>query len=232
MLKAKINDDCFEIYNDLKMSKGNYSKPFLVMKMENSTISINTELSNLNSFEELSQNLPDNHARFIFYHLEFEMPSDNQLCKEGKRSKMMLITWVPEQQQDKEETNNNLNNNHKLTKEEEENEKIQSNFTKTQPSFNNIQLINIDKIKRPVFPELDECKVESLMKTIEEDYSKIPPVEGLRAPNGDVYVFGGCHRYQAHKNLNLKQMKVNVRDATEMMMQLYLGASYQPNVKK
>ncbi|KAL9643003.1 hypothetical protein ABK040_010694 [Willaertia magna] len=78
------------------MSKGNYSnKDFIVIKMENNTISVDTELSNLNSFEELIQHLPDNHSRFIFYHLEFDMPSDNQLCNEGKRSKMMLVTWVP-----------------------------------------------------------------------------------------------------------------------------------------
>ncbi|KAL9647161.1 hypothetical protein ABK040_004877 [Willaertia magna] len=97
MLKAKINEECFEMYNDLKMSKGCLvDKPFLVMKMENNVIAIDSELTNFNSFEELCQNLPENHARFIFYHLEFEMPkSDNQLCNEGKRSKMMLITWIP-----------------------------------------------------------------------------------------------------------------------------------------
>ncbi|KAL9653276.1 hypothetical protein ABK040_010983 [Willaertia magna] len=91
MLKAKINEDCFEIYNDLKMSKGNYSdKAFVVMKMENNVISIDNELSDLDSFEELIKHLPENHSRFIFYHLEFDMP-----CYEGKRSKMMLVTWVP-----------------------------------------------------------------------------------------------------------------------------------------
>ncbi|KAL9649818.1 hypothetical protein ABK040_009631 [Willaertia magna] len=103
MLQAKINDECLKLYNDLKMSKGTFSnKRFLVVKMEGGFIEIDQELSNnYDTFEALTNALPENHARYIFYHLEFEIPKNaiNNMngCaySEGTRSKMMLVTWNP-----------------------------------------------------------------------------------------------------------------------------------------
>ena len=65
------------------------------------------------------------------------------------------------------------------------------------------------------------------METIETDYDKVPALEALRAPNGDLFVFGGCHRYEAHKRLGKDLIKVNIRDAPLSIIQMYLGASYQ-----
>ena len=102
-------------------------------------------------------------------------------------------------------------------------------------TYQNVQMVDIDSISRPVFPELDLCKVDSLMNTIETDYDKVPPLEALRSPSGKLYVFGGCHRYEAHRRLGKNQIKLNIRDATPMMLQMYLGASYlveEENYKK
>ena len=94
-------------------------------------------------------------------------------------------------------------------------------------TYNNVQLVDIASIHRPVFPELDYCKVDSLMETIENNYDAVPPLEALQSPSGRLYVFGGCHRFEAHKRLGRDKIKVNIRQATPLMLQLYLGASYQ-----
>ncbi|KAF0983651.1 hypothetical protein FDP41_007566 [Naegleria fowleri] len=93
-------------------------------------------------------------------------------------------------------------------------------------AYNNVQFVDINDIKKPIVPELDYCKVESLMNTIEEDYDQVPPIEALRSPSGCLYVFGGCHRFEAHKRLGKQLVKVNIRNATPLQLQMYLGSSY------
>ena len=80
-------------------------------------------------------------------------------------------------------------------------------------------------MKRPIPPTLDEDKVCYLMKSISEEGQQVP-IDVLKAPNGKLYGFGGCHRYAALTRINSDKVLVRVRNATSSMMKLYMGASY------
>ena len=98
MLNSQIGDEIIHSYEEMRMGKGeNKDKKFLVLKMQENSIQIDQELSQLSTLEELTDKLPSKNTRFICYHLSFEMPSQNENSniREGRRTKMMFLTWCP-----------------------------------------------------------------------------------------------------------------------------------------
>lgn len=110
---------------------------------------------------------------------------------------------------------------------------IQSVHTDT---IKDVYEMPLSEIIRPFESELDDKKVRSLIKSLKNPETKdeVPPIDILwiKGTEGGnyYYSFGGCHRYAAHKILNLDTIKVKLVESTVEVLRGYLGAS-TPNLK-
>ena len=105
MLNSHVSEEITRTYEEMRMGKGEHKgKKFIVLKLAEKAIRIDEELSQLKTLEELTSQLPAKNTRFICYHLSFEMPSqkEDSSVREGTRTKMMFLTWCPEETNVKE----------------------------------------------------------------------------------------------------------------------------------
>jgi sulfiredoxin len=91
-------------------------------------------------------------------------------------------------------------------------------------------------IIRPFKSELADNKVASIMETLSNPATKdqVPPIDILwitgREGGNYYYSFGGCHRYEAHKRLNLPTIQVKLVKSNVQDLKGYLGSS-TPDLK-
>ncbi|KAJ3628129.1 hypothetical protein MTP99_015455 [Tenebrio molitor] len=91
-------------------------------------------------------------------------------------------------------------------------------------------------IIRPFKSELADDKVASIMETLSNPATKdqVPPIDILwitgREGGNYYYSFGGCHRYEAHKRLNLPTIQVKLVKSNVQDLKGYLGSS-TPDLK-
>jgi sulfiredoxin len=84
-----------------------------------------------------------------------------------------------------------------------------------------IQEVPINQIRRPLYRQNDQAKVESLMKSIQE-IGLQEPIDVLEV-EGQYYGFSGCHRFEACSRLGHETIRCNVRRAPKSVLKMHLA---------
>lgn len=84
-----------------------------------------------------------------------------------------------------------------------------------------IQEIPIEQIRRPLFRQNDQNKVQALMASISE-IGLQEPIDVLEV-EGQYYGFSGCHRFEACSRLGHETILCRVRRAPKSVLKMHLA---------
>lgn len=84
-----------------------------------------------------------------------------------------------------------------------------------------IQEIPIRDIRRPLFRQNDQDKVQALMESIQQ-VGLQEPIDVLEV-DGQYYGFSGCHRYEACSRLGHETIRCRVRRAPKSVLRMHLA---------
>ncbi|HHP7245909.1 MAG TPA: ParB N-terminal domain-containing protein [Elainellaceae cyanobacterium] len=84
-----------------------------------------------------------------------------------------------------------------------------------------IQEVPIRDIRRPLFRQNDQDKVQALMESIQQ-VGLQEPIDVLEV-DGQYYGFSGCHRYEACSRLGHETIRCRVRRAPKSVLQMHLA---------
>jgi sulfiredoxin len=84
-----------------------------------------------------------------------------------------------------------------------------------------IESIPIQQIRRPLFRQNDQAKVETLMESI-ADVGLQEPIDVLEV-DGEYYGFSGCHRYEACRRLGHENILCRIRRAPKSVLKMHLA---------
>jgi len=84
-----------------------------------------------------------------------------------------------------------------------------------------VEAIPLSKIRRPLYRQNDQAKVQALMESIRE-IGQQEPIDVLEV-DGEYYGFSGCHRFEACTKLGQETILCRVRRAPRSVLQRHLA---------
>ncbi len=84
-----------------------------------------------------------------------------------------------------------------------------------------IEAIPLNQIRRPLYRQNDQTKVQALMDSIRE-VGQQEPIDVLEV-DGQYYGFSGCHRFEACTRLGQETILCRVRQAPRSVLQRHLA---------
>lgn len=84
-----------------------------------------------------------------------------------------------------------------------------------------VEAIPLNKIRRPLYRQNDQVKVQALMESIKE-IGQQEPIDVLEV-DGEYYGFSGCHRFEACTKLGQETILCRVRRAPRSVLQRHLA---------
>ncbi|MDX2229227.1 MAG: sulfiredoxin [Leptolyngbyaceae cyanobacterium bins.349] len=84
-----------------------------------------------------------------------------------------------------------------------------------------VEAIPLNQIRRPLYRQNDQAKVQALMASIQE-IGQQEPIDVLEV-DGEYYGFSGCHRFEACTRLGQETILCRVRRAPRSVLQRHLA---------
>jgi uncharacterized ParB-like nuclease family protein len=84
-----------------------------------------------------------------------------------------------------------------------------------------VEAIPLNQIRRPLYRQNDQAKVQALMESIRA-IGQQEPIDVLEV-DGEYYGFSGCHRFEACTRLGQETILCRVRRAPRSVLQRHLA---------
>lgn len=91
MAGIKVNSEVVELYNRFRFSKGELRFFTCKLSEDMTEVVLDATAPITSTWEDMESTLPKNDCRYIFYHFDYDLQGG-----EGKRSKVVFVTWCPD----------------------------------------------------------------------------------------------------------------------------------------